>query len=142
MRIFMLFTDLLIKPMRFGCFKSCHSRYSTHRFQEHLLLNMFCWVAVLLSVFLLLNDFICKHYLSPYCTAMGSCLAMMNYESIVSEELSFQEGDKIEIIGYFIECMEWFLGRHVFTGQIGFVQTGHVKLDLSKNKWVIHIYLS
>ncbi|KAM6206831.1 SH3 domain and tetratricopeptide repeat-containing protein 1 [Sarcoramphus papa] len=66
--------------------------------------------------------------------AMGSCLAVMNYESIVSEEMSFQEGDKIEILGYFIECMEWFLGRHVFTGQIGFVKTSHVKLDLSRNK--------
>ncbi|XP_009327164.1 PREDICTED: SH3 domain and tetratricopeptide repeat-containing protein 1 [Pygoscelis adeliae] len=66
--------------------------------------------------------------------AMGSCLAVMNYESIVSEEMSFQEGDKIEILGYFIECMEWFLGRHVFTGQIGFVKTSHVKLDLPKNK--------
>ncbi|KAF2976544.1 hypothetical protein EK904_014364, partial [Melospiza melodia maxima] len=65
--------------------------------------------------------------------AMGSCLAVMNYESIVSEELSFQEGDKIEILGYFIECMEWFLGRHVFTDQIGFVKTGHVKLDLPRN---------
>uniref|UniRef100_A0A8C5JSP5 SH3 domain and tetratricopeptide repeats 1 n=1 Tax=Junco hyemalis TaxID=40217 RepID=A0A8C5JSP5_JUNHY len=84
-------------------------------------------------VFLLLNDFICK-YLSPYYTAMGSCLAVMNYESIVSEELSFLEGDKIEILGYFIECMEWFLGRHVLTDQIGFVKTGHVKLDLPRNK--------
>ncbi|KFQ87754.1 SH3 domain and tetratricopeptide repeat-containing protein 1, partial [Phoenicopterus ruber ruber] len=65
--------------------------------------------------------------------AMGSCLAVMNYESIVLEEISFQEGDKIEILGYFIECMEWFLGRHVFTGQIGFVKTSHVKLDFSKN---------
>ncbi|XP_069712474.1 SH3 domain and tetratricopeptide repeat-containing protein 1 isoform X1 [Phaenicophaeus curvirostris] len=66
--------------------------------------------------------------------AMGSCLAMMNYESIMSEEMSFQEGDKIEILGYFIECMEWFLGRHMFTGQIGFVKTSHVKLDLFLNK--------
>ncbi|KAM7113481.1 LOW QUALITY PROTEIN: SH3 domain and tetratricopeptide repeat-containing protein 1 [Ciconia maguari] len=66
--------------------------------------------------------------------AKGSCLAVMNYESIVLEEMSFQEGDKIEILGYFIECMEWFLGRHVFTGQIGFVKTSHVKLDLGKNK--------
>ncbi|KAM6346011.1 SH3 domain and tetratricopeptide repeat-containing protein 1 [Podargus strigoides] len=66
--------------------------------------------------------------------AMGSCLAVMNYESVTLEEMSFQEGDKIEILGYFIECMEWFLGRHVFTGQIGFVKTSHVKLDLSKNK--------
>ncbi|KFV76219.1 SH3 domain and tetratricopeptide repeat-containing protein 1, partial [Dryobates pubescens] len=66
--------------------------------------------------------------------AMGSCLAVMNYESTVSEELSFQEGDTIEILGYFLECMEWFLGRHVSTGQTGFVKTGHVKLDLPRNE--------
>ncbi|NWI85022.1 S3TC1 protein, partial [Pitta sordida] len=66
--------------------------------------------------------------------AGGSCLAVTNYASLVSEELSFQEGDKIEILGYFIECMEWFLGRHVLSGQIGFVKTSHVKLDLSKNE--------
>ncbi|XP_052636521.1 SH3 domain and tetratricopeptide repeat-containing protein 1 [Harpia harpyja] len=66
--------------------------------------------------------------------AMGSCLAVTNYESVVSEEISFQEGDKIEILGYFIECMEWFLGRHVFTSQIGFVKTSHVKLDLPRNE--------
>uniref|UniRef100_A0A8C8BAH8 SH3 domain and tetratricopeptide repeats 1 n=1 Tax=Otus sunia TaxID=257818 RepID=A0A8C8BAH8_9STRI len=83
-------------------------------------------------IFILLNY--CKYYLFPCYTAMGSCLAVMNYESIMSEEMSFQEGDKIEILGYFIECMEWFLGRHVFTGQIGFVKTSHVKLDLSRNK--------
>ncbi|KAM6261693.1 SH3 domain and tetratricopeptide repeat-containing protein 1 [Porphyrio hochstetteri] len=66
--------------------------------------------------------------------AKGSCLTVMNYESIVPEEISFQEGDKIEILGYFIECFEWFLGRHVYTGQIGFVKTSHVKLDLSRNE--------
>uniref|UniRef100_A0A672V0L1 SH3 domain and tetratricopeptide repeats 1 n=1 Tax=Strigops habroptila TaxID=2489341 RepID=A0A672V0L1_STRHB len=64
----------------------------------------------------------------------GSCLAVMNYESTVLEEMSFQEGDKIEILGYYIECMEWFLGRHVFTGQIGFVKTSHVKVDLYKKE--------
>ncbi|XP_027748073.1 SH3 domain and tetratricopeptide repeat-containing protein 1 isoform X2 [Empidonax traillii] len=80
-------------------------------------------------------DFSCKtESKSIREVAMGSCLAVMNYASIVSEELSFQEGDKIEILGYLIECMEWFLGRHVFTGQIGFVKTSHVKLDLSRNK--------
>ncbi|XP_071609508.1 SH3 domain and tetratricopeptide repeat-containing protein 1 isoform X2 [Heliangelus exortis] len=66
--------------------------------------------------------------------AIGSCLAVMNYESILLEEMNFQEGDEIEILGYFIECMEWFLGRHPVTGQIGFVKTSHVKLDVPKNK--------
>ncbi|XP_071412975.1 SH3 domain and tetratricopeptide repeat-containing protein 1 isoform X2 [Pithys albifrons albifrons] len=80
-------------------------------------------------------DFSCKtESKSIRSVATGSCLAVMNYASIVSEELSFQEGDKIEILGYFIECMEWFLGRHLLTGQIGFVKTSHVKLDLSRKK--------
>lgn len=133
----LLFTILIAqtKWIRFRCFKSCHIRCATREFQECLLLNMlFCWVAVLLIVFVLLKYFIWKYCLSPYYTAMGSCLAVTNYESVVSGEISFQEGDKIEILGYFIECMEWFLGRHVFTGQIGFVKTSHVKLDLPRNE--------
>ncbi|XP_067414970.1 SH3 domain and tetratricopeptide repeat-containing protein 1 isoform X2 [Emydura macquarii macquarii] len=63
--------------------------------------------------------------------ATGSSRAVISYESAVPEEISFQSGDKIEIIGYFIECMEWFVGRHMFTGQIGFVKTSHVKPDTS-----------
>lgn len=65
--------------------------------------------------------------------ATGSCLAVMNYDSAVPEEISFQEGDEIEILGYLIECMEWFVGRHLFTGHVGFVKTSHVKLDLPGN---------
>uniref|UniRef100_A0A8C0QP07 SH3 domain and tetratricopeptide repeats 1 n=1 Tax=Chelonoidis abingdonii TaxID=106734 RepID=A0A8C0QP07_CHEAB len=47
---------------------------------------------------------------------------LISYASAVPEEISFQSGDKIEIIGYFIECLEWFVGRHMLTGQIGFPQ--------------------
>lgn len=59
---------------------------------------------------------------------------MISYASAVPEEISFQSGDKIEIIGYFIECLEWFVGRHMLTGQIGFVKTSHVKPDTSGTK--------
>uniref|UniRef100_A0A8C3T5U3 SH3 domain and tetratricopeptide repeats 1 n=1 Tax=Chelydra serpentina TaxID=8475 RepID=A0A8C3T5U3_CHESE len=61
-------------------------------------------------------------------TLSSSCLF---YASAVPEEISFQSGDKIEIIGYFIECLEWFVGRHMLTGQIGFVKTSHVKAETS-----------
>uniref|UniRef100_A0A8C4W9S5 SH3 domain and tetratricopeptide repeats 1 n=1 Tax=Gopherus evgoodei TaxID=1825980 RepID=A0A8C4W9S5_9SAUR len=67
----------------------------------------------------------------PYYAATGSSQAMISYASAVPEEISFQSGDKIEIIGYFIECLEWFVGRHMLTGQIGFVKTSHVKPDTS-----------
>ncbi|XP_006128298.2 SH3 domain and tetratricopeptide repeat-containing protein 1 isoform X1 [Pelodiscus sinensis] len=66
--------------------------------------------------------------------ATGLSQAVLSYESAVPEEISFQSGDKIEIIGYFIECMEWFIGRHMFTGQIGFVKTSHVKPDTSRTE--------
>ncbi|KAG6935859.1 SH3 domain and tetratricopeptide repeats 1 [Chelydra serpentina] len=63
--------------------------------------------------------------------ATGSSQAVISYASAVPEEISFQSGDKIEIIGYFIECLEWFVGRHMLTGQIGFVKTSHVKAETS-----------
>uniref|UniRef100_A0A8D0G913 SH3 domain and tetratricopeptide repeats 1 n=1 Tax=Sphenodon punctatus TaxID=8508 RepID=A0A8D0G913_SPHPU len=50
-----------------------------------------------------------------------------SYESAVPTEFSFQNGDKIEIVGFLIECMQWFVGRHVATGKVGFVKTAHVK---------------
>ncbi|KYO45703.1 SH3 domain and tetratricopeptide repeat-containing protein 1 isoform B [Alligator mississippiensis] len=78
-------------------------------------------------------DFACKTKSQPSeQIATGSSLAVISYKSAAPEEISFQKGDKIEIIGYFIECMPWFVGRHVFTGQIGFVKTTHVTPDISR----------
>ncbi|KAF7248033.1 SH3 domain and tetratricopeptide repeat-containing protein 1 [Varanus komodoensis] len=62
-------------------------------------------------------------------TATGFSIAIISHESTVPDEIGFQKGDKIEIIGYFVKCMEWFVGRHVPTGQVGFVQSSHVKPD-------------
>ncbi|XP_060633980.2 SH3 domain and tetratricopeptide repeat-containing protein 1 isoform X1 [Anolis sagrei] len=74
-----------------------------------------------------LVDFVSKS--EPVVTdqvATGFSVAMISHESIVPEEISFREGDQIEIIGYFMKCMPWFVGRHVPSGQVGFVQTSHV----------------
>ncbi|XP_061439914.1 SH3 domain and tetratricopeptide repeat-containing protein 1 isoform X2 [Rhineura floridana] len=62
-------------------------------------------------------------------TATGFSVAIISHESAVPEEIRFQKGDRIEIIGYFMKCMQWFVGRHIPTGQVGFVQSSHVKLD-------------
>uniref|UniRef100_A0A8D2Q1A1 SH3 domain and tetratricopeptide repeats 1 n=1 Tax=Varanus komodoensis TaxID=61221 RepID=A0A8D2Q1A1_VARKO len=64
-----------------------------------------------------------------YYAATGFSIAIISHESTVPDEIGFQKGDKIEIIGYFVKCMEWFVGRHVPTGQVGFVQSSHVKPD-------------
>uniref|UniRef100_A0A670YA66 SH3 domain and tetratricopeptide repeats 1 n=1 Tax=Pseudonaja textilis TaxID=8673 RepID=A0A670YA66_PSETE len=42
------------------------------------------------------------------------------------DEISFQKGDKIEIMGYFMRCMPWFVGRRLSSGQVGFVQSSCV----------------
>nr|XP_033805976.1 SH3 domain and tetratricopeptide repeat-containing protein 1 isoform X2 [Geotrypetes seraphini] len=63
--------------------------------------------------------------------AVGFSVAVADYRSDMPEEISFQCGDRIEIIGSFIECMQWFVGRHVPTGHTGFVKTCHVKTDIS-----------
>ncbi|XP_077790675.1 SH3 domain and tetratricopeptide repeat-containing protein 1 isoform X2 [Podarcis muralis] len=61
--------------------------------------------------------------------ATGFSVAIVSHESAVPEEIGFQKGDRIEIIGYFMKCMKWFVGRHAPTGQVGFVQSSHVKPD-------------
>ncbi|XP_030047010.1 SH3 domain and tetratricopeptide repeat-containing protein 1 isoform X2 [Microcaecilia unicolor] len=63
--------------------------------------------------------------------AVGFSVAVVDYRSDVPEEISFRCGDRIKIIGSFIECMQWFVGRHMLTGHTGFVKTCHVKADTS-----------
>ncbi|XP_069059488.1 SH3 domain and tetratricopeptide repeat-containing protein 1 isoform X1 [Pleurodeles waltl] len=65
--------------------------------------------------------------------AMGSCVALVDYESDVPEEISFKNGERIEIVGFFIECMPWFVGQHTDTGKTGFVKSSHVKPDIREN---------
>ncbi|XP_043918741.1 SH3 domain and tetratricopeptide repeat-containing protein 1 isoform X2 [Protopterus annectens] len=59
--------------------------------------------------------------------ATGSCVSLTDYEASGPEELSFQRGDSIEIVGILVGCLHWFVGRHMSTGKTGFVRTNHVK---------------
>lgn len=59
--------------------------------------------------------------------AVGSSVAITGHASDAPEEIDFEEGGRIEIIGYFMRSMPWFVGRQVPTGQIGFVPSAHVK---------------
>ncbi|XP_031799155.1 SH3 domain and tetratricopeptide repeat-containing protein 1 isoform X2 [Sarcophilus harrisii] len=58
---------------------------------------------------------------------IGTCFAIMDHYSQVPEEMSFQDGDQIEILGVLVSCLGWFLGRHLMTGQVGFVKTSHIQ---------------
>ncbi|XP_066429430.1 SH3 domain and tetratricopeptide repeat-containing protein 1 isoform X2 [Eleutherodactylus coqui] len=53
--------------------------------------------------------------------------AIENHESEVPDEISYHSGDMIEIITTYIECMEWFVGRNLTTGRVGFVKSCNMK---------------
>ncbi|XP_048365674.1 SH3 domain and tetratricopeptide repeat-containing protein 1 isoform X2 [Sphaerodactylus townsendi] len=79
------------------------------------------------------SDFVGSGQIGPDCVARGSAVAVIGHASSVPEEISFQEGDRVEIIGYFMKSMQWFVGRRVPMGQIGFVPSTHVQLDPFKD---------
>uniref|UniRef100_A0A670YEL8 SH3 domain and tetratricopeptide repeats 1 n=1 Tax=Pseudonaja textilis TaxID=8673 RepID=A0A670YEL8_PSETE len=56
----------------------------------------------------------------------GFSVTVVSHEGALPDEISFQKGDKIEIMGYFMRCMPWFVGRRLSSGQVGFVQSSCV----------------
>ncbi|NWW28647.1 S3TC2 protein, partial [Falcunculus frontatus] len=56
----------------------------------------------------------------------GRCIATRDHRGAAWDELSFSKGDPIEIIGFFIPGLPWFVGKSLSTGSIGFVPTQHV----------------
>ncbi|XP_078068119.1 SH3 domain and tetratricopeptide repeat-containing protein 1 [Mustelus asterias] len=67
----------------------------------------------------------------------GSCIAVVDYDGVGPDELSFQMGDGIVIVGFLSTCLQWFLGRNEASGKTGFVKINHVKpkdfMPLAKN---------
>ncbi|NXO44594.1 S3TC2 protein, partial [Locustella ochotensis] len=56
----------------------------------------------------------------------GRCMATKDHRGAAWDELSFSKGDPIEIIGFFIPGLPWFVGKSLSTGSVGFVPTRHV----------------
>ncbi|NXR75580.1 S3TC2 protein, partial [Pycnonotus jocosus] len=56
----------------------------------------------------------------------GRCIATKDHRGAAWDELSFSKGDSIEIIGFFIPGLPWFVGKSLSTGSVGFVPTPHV----------------
>ncbi|NXI05534.1 S3TC2 protein, partial [Pachycephala philippinensis] len=59
----------------------------------------------------------------------GRCIATTEHRGAAWDELSFSKGDPIEIIGFFIPGLPWFVGKSLSTGSIGFVPTRHVSAE-------------
>ncbi|XP_062856626.1 SH3 domain and tetratricopeptide repeat-containing protein 2 isoform X2 [Trichomycterus rosablanca] len=57
----------------------------------------------------------------------GTCIAVVDHFPEDRDELQFSQGDLIEVEGLLISSLNVFIGRHLKSGQIGFVHTGHVK---------------
>ncbi|NXP95828.1 S3TC2 protein, partial [Passerina amoena] len=64
---------------------------------------------------------------SPRAIVRGRCIATKDHRGAAWDELSFSKGDPIEIIGFFIPGLPWFVGKSLSTRSIGFVPTRHVK---------------
>uniref|UniRef100_A0A8C6RJG5 SH3 domain and tetratricopeptide repeats 2 n=2 Tax=Nannospalax galili TaxID=1026970 RepID=A0A8C6RJG5_NANGA len=67
----------------------------------------------------------------------GRCKATKDYEQEEKDELSFLQGESIEIIGFVIPGLQWFIGKSVSSGEVGFVPAGSIDPDslspMSKN---------
>ncbi|XP_032951588.1 SH3 domain and tetratricopeptide repeat-containing protein 2 isoform X2 [Rhinolophus ferrumequinum] len=72
-----------------------------------------------------------------YQIGRGKCKAWKEYERAEMDELNFHQGESIEIIGFVIPGLPWFIGKSACSGEVGFVPTRNVDPDsyspMSKN---------
>ncbi|XP_060740738.1 SH3 domain and tetratricopeptide repeat-containing protein 2 isoform X5 [Tachysurus vachellii] len=57
----------------------------------------------------------------------GICIAVVDYYPMVKDELHLSQGDLLEVEGFLISSLNTFIGRHLSSGQIGFVHMAHVR---------------
>ncbi|XP_062909587.1 SH3 domain and tetratricopeptide repeat-containing protein 2 isoform X1 [Mobula hypostoma] len=73
----------------------------------------------------------CKHHF-PHSIGTGTCIATMDYKAVEVDELCFSEGEKIQIIGFLLSNLKWFLGKSLSTGDTGFVPVKYTRPDQFK----------
>ncbi|XP_030621411.1 SH3 domain and tetratricopeptide repeat-containing protein 2 [Chanos chanos] len=59
--------------------------------------------------------------------ATGTCIATVDYNPVGMDELQFNQGDVIEVEGFLLRGLNLFVGRHVSSGNVGFVHKAHMK---------------
>ena len=64
-----------------------------------------------------------------FSTGRGRCKALMDYKQEEKDELSFLQGESIEILGFVIPGLQWFIGKSVTSGEVGFVPTRSIDPD-------------
>ncbi|XP_064315109.1 SH3 domain and tetratricopeptide repeat-containing protein 2 isoform X1 [Phalacrocorax carbo] len=56
----------------------------------------------------------------------GRCTATEDHRGAARDELSFSKGDSIEVIGFLIPGLPWFVGKSLSSESIGFVPTRYI----------------
>ncbi|XP_028613964.1 SH3 domain and tetratricopeptide repeat-containing protein 1 isoform X2 [Grammomys surdaster] len=72
----------------------------------------------------------------------GLASAIADFQGSGPEEMSFSAGDVIEIIGAQVPGLPWCVGRHMASGQVGFVRTGLVSMQGPASDLESAIFLS
>ncbi|KAM4875436.1 SH3 domain and tetratricopeptide repeat-containing protein 2 isoform 1-T1 [Thomomys bottae] len=67
-----------------------------------------------------------QDWTGSYQIGRGRCKAMMDYQQQRKGELSFRQGENLEIIGFVIPGLQWFVGKSVSSGEVGFVPTRNI----------------
>ncbi|XP_009873428.1 PREDICTED: SH3 domain and tetratricopeptide repeat-containing protein 2 [Apaloderma vittatum] len=72
----------------------------------------------------------------------GRCTATVDHRGAASDELSFSKGDGIEVVGFFIPGLPWFVGKSLSSGSIGFVPTRYIRIEACKPLSRRNVFLS
>ncbi|XP_060036715.1 SH3 domain and tetratricopeptide repeat-containing protein 2 isoform X2 [Erinaceus europaeus] len=67
-----------------------------------------------------------RDWTGPYQIGRGKCKAWKDYEKEEKDELTLQQGESIEIIGFVIPGLQWFLGKSLCSGEVGFIPTRNI----------------
>nr|XP_015204858.1 PREDICTED: SH3 domain and tetratricopeptide repeat-containing protein 2 isoform X1 [Lepisosteus oculatus] len=57
----------------------------------------------------------------------GTCVAVVDHSPSCMDELAFGKGDLIEVVGFLLSSLEWFIGCHFVSGCSGLVRKSHVE---------------
>ncbi|XP_038627177.1 SH3 domain and tetratricopeptide repeat-containing protein 2 [Tachyglossus aculeatus] len=71
----------------------------------------------------------------------GQCRAVDDCPGEGPDELSFCQGDTIQVVGLLVPGLQWFLGKSSLTGDVGFVRTEHVDLSSCKPLGQLSMFL-
>ncbi|TRY88791.1 hypothetical protein DNTS_015008, partial [Danionella cerebrum] len=67
-----------------------------------------------------------------HAVVLGTCVAIVDHFPVVKDELHLCQGDQIQIEGFLLNTLNMFIGKHLTSGEIGFVHKAHVKPESIK----------